>query len=104
MYHWDNEIQHDQEWLLLIKTTDDMSEALKEAIMKIHPYDSPELISVDVTDGLPDYLQWVQDTVNDKIAVPVTLALLLIVAARRLPRHKVRLPVITKSFYRSTKP
>ena len=64
VYHWDNEIQHDQEWLLLIKTTDDMSEALKEAIMKIHPYDSPELIGVDVTDGLPDYLQWVQDTVK----------------------------------------
>jgi periplasmic divalent cation tolerance protein len=64
VYHWDNEIQHDQEWLLLIKTTDGMSEALKEAIMKIHPYDSPELISVDVTDGLPDYLQWVQDTVK----------------------------------------
>ena len=64
VYHWNNEIQHDQEWLLLIKTTDDMSEALKEAIMKIHPYDSPELISVDVTDGLPDYLQWVQDTVK----------------------------------------
>ena len=64
VYHWDNEIQHDQEWLLLIKTTDDMSEALKEAIMKIHPYDSPELISVDVTDGLPDYQQWVQDTVK----------------------------------------
>lgn len=64
VYHWNNEIQHDQEWLLLIKTTDDMSEALKEAIMKIHQYDSPELISVDVTDGLPDYLQWVQDTVK----------------------------------------
>ncbi len=64
VYHWNNEIQHDQEWLLLIKTTDDMSEALKEAIMKIHPYDSPELISVDVTDGFPDYLQWVQDTVK----------------------------------------
>ena len=64
VYHWDNEIQNDQEWLLLIKTTGDMSEALKEAIMKIHPYDSPELISVDVTDGLPDYLQWVQDTVK----------------------------------------
>ncbi|KPD23057.1 divalent-cation tolerance protein CutA [Idiomarina zobellii] len=64
VYHWNNEIQHDQEWLLLIKTTDDMSKALKEAIMKIHPYDSPELISVDVTDGLPDYLQWVQDTVK----------------------------------------
>lgn len=64
VYHWDNEIQHDQEWLLLIKTTGDMSETLKEAIMKIHPYDSPELISVDVTDGLPDYLQWVQDTVK----------------------------------------
>jgi periplasmic divalent cation tolerance protein len=64
VYHWNNEIQHDQEWLLLIKTTGDMSETLKEAIMKIHPYDSPELISVDVTDGLPDYLQWVQDTVK----------------------------------------
>ncbi|RXS41667.1 divalent-cation tolerance protein CutA [Idiomarina sp. 29L] len=64
VYHWDNEIQHDQEWLLLIKTTDEMSEPLKDAILKAHPYDSPELISVNVTDGLPDYLQWVQDTVK----------------------------------------
>lgn len=64
VYHWDNEIQHDQEWLLLIKTTDEMSEPLKNAILKAHPYDSPELISVNVTDGLPDYLQWVQDTVK----------------------------------------
>ncbi|MTJ02605.1 divalent-cation tolerance protein CutA [Idiomarina piscisalsi] len=64
VYHWDNEIQHDQEWLLLIKTTDEMSEPLKDAILKAHPYDSPELISANVTDGLPDYLQWVQDTVK----------------------------------------
>jgi len=35
VYHWDNEIQHDQEWLLLIKTTGDMSETLKEANDKI---------------------------------------------------------------------
>lgn len=64
VYHWDNNIQRDQEWLLLIKTTNEMSEQLKEVILKAHPYDSPELISVDVTDGLPAYLQWVQDTVK----------------------------------------
>ena len=33
--------------------------ALKAFIEAFHPYDTPELIVLDVTDGLPAYLAWV---------------------------------------------
>lgn len=31
-----------------------------------HPYSCPELITVDVVDGLPDYLRWVAESVAAK--------------------------------------
>jgi periplasmic divalent cation tolerance protein len=31
-----------------------------------HPYSCPELVTVDVVDGLPDYLRWVSESVADR--------------------------------------
>ena len=64
VYHWERDSTRSRVFATDKNRTDEMSEPLKDAILKAHPYDSPELISVDVTDGLPDYLQWVQDTVK----------------------------------------
>ena len=79
-----------------------MSEALKEAIYQDHhPYDSPELISVEiVTMDLPDYLEWVEDTVNhDKIAVRLSYSFIqLIVAATIRCRNTISLTSNNQEF------
>lgn len=64
-YRWQGEIQDDAEVLLLIKTRRDRFEALRSRWVELHPYDVPELIAVDVADGLAAYLDWVAQETAD---------------------------------------
>jgi periplasmic divalent cation tolerance protein len=59
VYRWEGRVISETESTLLIKTTSECIPALKAFIEETHPYDTPELIVLDVTDGLPAYLAWV---------------------------------------------
>lgn len=58
-YRWQGRIQNDAEVLLLIKTTRERFDALRERLLALSPYEMPELIALDITDGSPAYLQWI---------------------------------------------
>ena len=58
VYRWQGEIETSPEILLLIKTTRALFPALREAILQLHSYDTPEIIAVPVADGSPKYLEW----------------------------------------------
>ncbi|NMF85462.1 divalent-cation tolerance protein CutA [Nodosilinea sp. P-1105] len=58
IYRWQGEVQRDQEWQLVIKTDLNRFEDLSVAIRQRHTYDLPEIIALPITQGLPDYLQW----------------------------------------------
>ena len=58
-FHWQGKLDSAAEYLCLIKSRDDLFAKLETEIISMHPYDVPEIISVPVTRGLPDYLQWV---------------------------------------------
>jgi periplasmic divalent cation tolerance protein len=66
IYRWKDEICDDGEWLVLFKTTEARLQSLREKIIDMHPYDCPEVLVVDVSDGAPEYLQWVMDQVSEK--------------------------------------
>ncbi len=59
MYRWQGEIAGDEEVPLWIKSTRDKQQALCDAIVRLHPYDVPEVLVLPVSGGLPSYLQWV---------------------------------------------
>ena len=59
-YRWQGEIERDDEWLLIIKTTTERLDALRARLLELHPYELPELIAVKAADGLAAYLDWVQ--------------------------------------------
>lgn len=59
IYRWQGEVQREPEILLLIKTTQERVEALAGRVGQLHPYEVPELIAVPITEGLPDYLNWI---------------------------------------------
>jgi len=59
-YRWQGKLQYDEEFPLLIKTTQDRYAALEAAIQAGHPYELPEIIAVPITSGLPAYLDWVE--------------------------------------------
>jgi periplasmic divalent cation tolerance protein len=65
VYHWQGEIQHDEEHPLLIKTAQDRYAELEASIRANHPYELPEIIAVSIDVGLPAYLQWVESETRD---------------------------------------
>lgn len=60
-YRWEGQVNHDPEWLLVIKTAADRAEAVAEHLRQHHSYDVPEIIAVPIVGGNPDYLNWVTD-------------------------------------------
>ena len=59
VYRWKGEVHHEDEAMLLVKTTKGRFEALKQAVLKHHPYELPEVIAVPVERGHTPYLEWV---------------------------------------------
>jgi len=59
VFRWGNDVQHDEEVPMLIKTTADRYPALEAAIRASHPYELPEIIAVPIERGLAAYLDWV---------------------------------------------
>lgn len=59
-YEWEGKLEHAQEHTLIAKTSRTRYGEVERAILERHPYSLPEIIAVDVSGGLPDYLAWVE--------------------------------------------
>lgn len=64
VYQWKGNVETDEEFLLLIKTREVLYEKLEKEIVKLHPYETPEIISFDISKGLPEYLKWAEKETN----------------------------------------
>lgn len=64
IYRWQGQIHDEPETLLVCKTTRAQLEKLKARLPQLHPYDTPELLALDVADGLPSYLAWLAESVG----------------------------------------
>ncbi len=63
-YWWQGEMQRDEEDLLIVKTTREALGKLISEVKKVHPYTVPEIIALDIVEGNPDYLRWVEEEVG----------------------------------------
>jgi periplasmic divalent cation tolerance protein len=63
IYRWQGKTQEAEEWMLLIKTTSNLFEKLRDAIKELHPYELPECISIAVDDGSKEYLNWITESI-----------------------------------------
>lgn len=64
IYRWKDKIEENQEFLLLIKTSQSEVPELRDAIKELHSYELPECISLPVDDGSEDYLKWIDDSIG----------------------------------------
>ena len=62
-YQWEGKIHVDDEILLIVKTRQDRYEALEQWVKHNHSYDVPEIISLPIQKGLPEYVQAIDDWV-----------------------------------------
>lgn len=61
IYRWEGKLHDEQEVLLILKTKDVLFEALRARVVALHPYEVPEVLRLDITDGHGPYLAWVRD-------------------------------------------
>lgn len=59
IYQWKGSVERAAEVPLFIKTTEERYAQLEAAIRTAHPYETPEIVAIPVTAGLPEYLAWV---------------------------------------------
>lgn len=59
VYRWQGKLERASETLLSIKTTRDRLDTLTARVVELHPYELPEVVAVEITGGLPAYLDWI---------------------------------------------
>ncbi|HAF00305.1 MAG TPA: divalent-cation tolerance protein CutA [Methylophilaceae bacterium] len=59
VYRWKGNIERTTEIPMMIKTHRLAYAEVEKIILTMHPYELPEIISLNVDGGLPAYLQWV---------------------------------------------
>ncbi len=62
VYRWQGNVQEDGEIPLIIKTTVELYPALETYLRQRHPYDLPEIVALDISQGMPEYLSWVAES------------------------------------------
>lgn len=60
-YAWEGRVHRDTESLLVIKTRGDRFDDLKNEILRLHPYELPEVVAVALHAGLDPYLRWIDE-------------------------------------------
>jgi len=57
-YRWQGALESSGEYLLIIKTSRSLFDAVKTEIEKLHTYELPELIALPIVEGAENYLNW----------------------------------------------
>ena len=66
IYRWQGNVETANECLLLIKTQADLFERVRDVVKKLHSYDLPECVMLEVAAGSAEYLNWIAENVTDR--------------------------------------
>ena len=59
VYWWEGKVCEGTEVALVFKTSDERKTALIDRIKELHSYDCPAIACLPITDGNPDFLEWI---------------------------------------------
>jgi periplasmic divalent cation tolerance protein len=59
-------VETGREFLLVIKTTAGRVGELEEEVKRLHSYDVPEFVVLEVVAGSKEYLRWVEESVGGR--------------------------------------
>jgi periplasmic divalent cation tolerance protein len=65
LYHWQGRIETGEEVPLVVKTRTTLYSYVEEAIRKIHPYDTPEVVAIPAASIDARYLAWLVAETRD---------------------------------------
>jgi periplasmic divalent cation tolerance protein len=61
-YTWQGKTESTAEWTCTIKTQAKLFQRVKAEIMRLHHYDVPQIVGVEVSNSSASYRQWVSET------------------------------------------
>jgi periplasmic divalent cation tolerance protein len=64
-YRWRGKVERSRELLLVIKTTRARLRRLEEEIRRLHSYEVPEFLVLEVEKGSPAYLRWLGENARN---------------------------------------
>jgi periplasmic divalent cation tolerance protein len=64
-YTWQGTVQNDEEFRVLVKTTNDRYPDVEATILELHSYDLPAIIAFDSDHVYKPYADWVADAVSN---------------------------------------
>lgn len=62
VFYWDNAVQHSEESLLLLKSTQACFEQLCAVTRALHSYTTPCITALPIVAGNPDFMHWIHAT------------------------------------------
>jgi periplasmic divalent cation tolerance protein len=63
-YWWQGNIEQADEVLLILKTRQELLQAVTARVRSLHSYTVPEVIALPIVAGNPAYLAWIDDSVR----------------------------------------
>ena len=60
VYRWQGKVESANEWLLVIKTLDTNFSQVCDQIKKLHSYELPECIKLEISGSSQEYLSWIE--------------------------------------------
>jgi len=66
IYRWDNKINKEDEFLLIIKTEEYLEKEVYDFIRYNHSYDVPEIITIDINNIDKKYSAWLNSCIKPK--------------------------------------
>ena len=58
LFHWAGKIEKAEEYLIFMKSREDLFEKLAETVKALHSYEVPEILVLPIVDGSRAYLDW----------------------------------------------
>jgi periplasmic divalent cation tolerance protein len=64
VYRWKGRVERAREFLLLIKTTRSRLGELEKRVRRLHSYEVPEMLTLQIAEGSEPYLKWLDECVR----------------------------------------
>ena len=64
VYRWQGEVENSEEFLLMIKSTEECGAGIQQTLVELHSYKVPELICLPIESGLESYMSWIAANVK----------------------------------------
>ncbi len=64
VYRWKDRVEESTELMLVVKTEQRVFEKMKRRVLELHSYELPEIIALNISEGLEGYLDWINTNVE----------------------------------------